>query len=91
MAKRMHPLIQGTHPERDAFELALIKRSFAQRKTNFGVCRGMQLLNSCFGGNLYQDLSLVEQPTIKHVQAPTPFRFPTHAVEIVADSRLENY
>lgn len=86
--EEMHPLIQGTHPERDAFELALIKEAVAQEKPIFGVCRGMQLLNVAFGGNLYQDLSLVEQPTIKHMQAPTPFRFPTHSVEIVADSRL---
>ena len=28
--EEMHPLIQGTHPERDAFELALIKEAVAQ-------------------------------------------------------------
>ena len=30
--EEMHPLIQGTHPERDAFELALIKEAVAQEK-----------------------------------------------------------
>ena len=46
--EEMHPLIQGTHPERDAFELALIKEAVAQENQFFGVCRGMQLLNVAF-------------------------------------------
>ncbi|WP_461202155.1 gamma-glutamyl-gamma-aminobutyrate hydrolase family protein [Enterococcus sp. N342-3-1-2] len=84
----LHPLIQGTHPERDAFELALIKEAVAQKKPIFGVCRGMQLINVAFGGSLYQDLSLMEKPTLKHVQLPTPFRFATHDVTINSDSQL---
>lgn len=51
-----HPLIQGIHPDRDVFELALIKEAVAQNKPIFGICRGMQLLNVAFGGSLYQDL-----------------------------------
>lgn len=84
----LHPLIQGTHPERDAFELALIKEAVAQKKPIFGVCRGMQLINVAFGGSLYQDLSLMENPHLKHVQLPTPFRFATHDVTLNADSQL---
>lgn len=83
-----HPLIQGIHPDRDVFELALIKEAVAQNKPIFGICRGMQLLNVAFGGSLYQDLSLIDHPTIKHVQLPTFFQFPTHGVKIKEDSRL---
>jgi putative glutamine amidotransferase len=86
--EELHPLTQATYPERDVFELALIKEAVAQKKPIFGVCRGMQLLNVAFGGTLYQDLSLTEKPTIKHEQSPTPFRFPTHAITLEADSSL---
>ncbi|MFY1068178.1 gamma-glutamyl-gamma-aminobutyrate hydrolase family protein [Enterococcus sp. AD013-P3] len=78
----------GTNPQRDAFELALVKEAVTQQKPIFGVCRGMQLLNVAFGGTLYQDLSLRPEKALKHVQVPTPFHQPTHPVTIAKDSLL---
>lgn len=43
-------------PERDAFELALIKEARAQQKPIFAVCRGMQLMNVALGGSLHQNI-----------------------------------
>lgn len=44
------------HPDRDAFELALIKECLAQDKPILGICRGMQLFNVALGGSLHQDI-----------------------------------
>ena len=41
-------------PERDEFELALIREALRQNKPIFGICRGMQLLNVALGGTLHQ-------------------------------------
>lgn len=83
-----HQTLGGTQPERDHFELALIKEARARGKPILGICRGMQLLNVALGGSLYQDLSLRPSPSLKHVQVPTPFRLPSHPVEIEKDSLL---
>lgn len=44
-------------PERDKFELDLVREALDRNLPILGVCRGMQLLAVEFGGSLYQDLS----------------------------------
>lgn len=44
------------HPERDAFELAIVRAARKARRPVLGICRGHQLLNVAFGGSLWQDL-----------------------------------
>lgn len=39
-------------PERDAFELSLIDYAFKNELPIFGVCRGMQIINNYFSGEL---------------------------------------
>jgi putative glutamine amidotransferase len=46
-----------TYPERDAFEIALVKAAIDREVPVLGICRGMQLLNVAFGGTLIQDLA----------------------------------
>ena len=55
-----NPLQQITliSPERDRFEIALIKMAFDNQMPILGVCRGIQTLNVAMGGNLYQDTGL---------------------------------
>lgn len=91
-----HEKLGAIDPVRDAFELALIEEALTQQKPILAICRGMQLLNVSLGGNLYQDLSLRPDTTLKHVQLPTSFSQPTHPVKIDATSLLgqflpENY
>ena len=43
-------------PERDAWELALIRAASASGTPLLGICRGMQLLTVAFGGTLVQHL-----------------------------------
>lgn len=41
---------------RDRLEMALIEEFVKLGKPIFGICRGLQILNSYFGGKLYQDI-----------------------------------
>ncbi|MCI8453600.1 MAG: gamma-glutamyl-gamma-aminobutyrate hydrolase family protein [Lachnospiraceae bacterium] len=45
-----------TDPQRDDLEYRLIRAFVEQKKPIFGVCRGIQILNTYFGGTLYQDI-----------------------------------
>ncbi len=49
---------QEPDPERDAVEMALIDAFLSQRKPILGICRGCQVLNARFGGDLWQDIPL---------------------------------
>ena len=51
-----HPLTVDTTPERDQFEIAVVRRALARDIPVLGICRGMQVLNVARGGGLIQDL-----------------------------------
>jgi len=46
----------GARPERDAWELCLIRTAVARGTPLLGVCRGMQVMNVALGGSLIQHL-----------------------------------
>jgi putative glutamine amidotransferase len=80
-------------PIRDAGEMALLRRAFAQRIPTFCVCRGMQLANIAFGGTLIEDLpsELGARYVIKHHQVrelAKPANVATHEVSINRQSML---
>lgn len=41
---------------RDEIEFGLLEAAVAERKSVFGICRGLQIINVFFGGTLYQNL-----------------------------------
>jgi putative glutamine amidotransferase len=51
-----HAETVGTVPERDAFEIALVRAAIARGVPVLGICRGMQLINIAHGGTLFQHL-----------------------------------
>ena len=51
-----HPETVDTVPERDAFEIALVRAAIARDLPVLGICRGMQLINVACGGTLLQHL-----------------------------------
>jgi putative glutamine amidotransferase len=76
------PELGLTLPERDAFEMALVRLALRRGMPVFGICRGMQVLNVALGGTLYQDLpSQCEWDVLKHRQ-DTPKWQPAHEVRV---------
>ena len=51
-----HPNTTDTVPERDAFEIALVRAAIERDMPVLGICRGMQLINVACGGTLLQHL-----------------------------------
>jgi putative glutamine amidotransferase len=54
--EQAHPLTVETVPERDAFEIALVRGAIERDLPVLGICRGMQLINVARGGTLLQHL-----------------------------------
>ena len=51
-----HSETKTTWPERDRFEIALVRKALDRDMPVLGICRGMQLLNVALGGTLVQHL-----------------------------------
>jgi len=81
------PKLGETFPQRDQFDFQLIQYAMEENKPILGICRGIQVINTYFGGSLYQDLSDFENKVIMHNQAKNP-QLPTHTVTIERNSKL---
>lgn len=81
---------------RDEFDFALMAACVAERKPMLGVCRGCQVMNSFFGGTLYQDIPSEYVPTNGEglcVHSRYPYyggatNPPLHKVSALAGSRF---
>lgn len=81
------PALHDINPERDAFELALIRLAYHRHIPLLGICRGIQLLAAALGGTVLQDLktALPDAPLLKHSQ-DAPRGIATHRVTTVEGS-----
>lgn len=93
----VNPLIYGEEPDiklteilprRDFLDYELIKYTTQLNKPILAICRGMQILNTYYGGTLYQDNSYCKTFHIKHSQVYTP-DVPTHTIKIEPNSIME--
>jgi putative glutamine amidotransferase len=92
----VNPLIYGEEPtqslgalcpERDEYDLMVVKAAMELRKPVLGICRGMQILNAALGGTIYQDLSQIDGCYIKHNQGSRP-DVASHSAIIEKGSKL---
>lgn len=74
--------------ERDIFEQSIIQKMLGKNKPVLGVCRGAQILNIAFGGDMYQDVrSQIKHALLQHEQDAKPTHT-SHFVTLKEDSKL---
>ena len=74
-------------PERDDFEIGMLRLMIDLGKPVLGICRGIQVINVALGGTLYQDLASEQPQSLQH-QQEAPRRYPAHFVTVRQGSRL---
>lgn len=75
-------------PERDEFDITLIRMAVEKGLPVLAICRGEQALNVALGGTLYQDIpSQVDGTFVKHSQN-APSTYGTHTIDIDKNSKL---
>lgn len=80
-----HPETNGTRPERDRAELALMRAALERDLPVLAICRGIEIMNVARGGDLVQHLpDVVGDERHKH----TPGVFADHEVNVSDESRL---
>ncbi len=85
-----HPAVVQVAPERDEFEIALIREARRRRLPIFAICRGLQVLNVACGGTLIQDIPSQVQGALDHKLATPPHQAfdLAHEVWLEKDSLL---
>jgi putative glutamine amidotransferase len=83
------PKLGYIFPDKDTFDLLIVKIACELKKPILAICRGHQILNVAFGGTLYQDLSYIDGSYIKH-QQQTKDGAASHTIDIIDGSILHN-
>ncbi len=78
-----HPETLDTVPERDRFEIALVRAAIERDLPVLGICRGMQLINVAYGGTLMQHLP-ERFGHHEHLRVPGTFDGADHDVDLLA-------
>lgn len=72
---------------RDQMEEYILKEAVKRDRSVLGICRGIQFINACFGGDLYQDLETEYKSKVNHHMRP-PYNRVVHEVNILKDTPL---
>jgi putative glutamine amidotransferase len=83
--ERAHPETLDTVPERDRFEIALMRAAIERDLPVLGICRGMQLINVAYGGTLLQHLP-ERFGHHEHLRVPGTFDGADHDVDLLEGS-----
>jgi putative glutamine amidotransferase len=79
------PATESVYPERDAFEVAMLRGALERELPVLGICRGMQILNVALGGTLVQDV-VAGDGSHPHRRRRGTFEGNDHTVELVPGS-----
>jgi putative glutamine amidotransferase len=83
-----HQKLGGITPERDTFEINIIKKMLELNKPILAICRGCQIVCIAAGGDMYQDIyTQIEGNVIQHSQR-APKWHGSHYIEIETGSML---
>ena len=82
------PEIGQTDIQTDNFLIEIIKQAVERKIPILGICRGLQILNVAFGGNLYQDLKYAGLESDSHRQPANDTCAYKHSIKIEANSIL---
>ena len=81
-----HARTYSVSPERDQFELALLRGALERGTPTLAICRGMQLLNVVLGGDLHPHLPDVVGDAVTHRVSQTEAA--SHPVRVESPSAL---
>ncbi len=81
--------VQDNDPAADAVELAVLAGARERGLPTLAICRGMQLLNVAYGGDLRQDITAPDGPHPPISEDATQVLSLRHDVDIVPGSRLD--
>lgn len=83
------PACEDPEPERDAMEMALLRRARSGRLPILAICRGIQILNVAWGGTLIQDIGRERPGALAHSHVKgSPRSRLAHEIRIEEGSRL---
>lgn len=80
--------LETVRPFRDESEFKLLEKAIFRKMPILGVCRGMQLINIFFGGDLYQDIYSQVENVDNHSDRENKGIVYYHKINIEENSRM---
>ncbi len=86
---RHHARIYEVDPQRDEFEIALVRQAAQSGLPFLAICRGIQVVNVALGGTLYTDIADQAPHPLRHDWYPNiPRSYLAHRVRVEAGSHV---